>query len=128
SPRRALSVEWKEETLEPSIHSQFQPPSSCWCWRSQSTSPSTSASSQSPFDRAHELMQTSTSPPQYVRFSYSQRTSASFSAVPASAAASTPHSRRSLSAQVVAVHGCGVSSAKAKSAGKLAPPAHAPSS
>src|SRR5699024_10023652 len=118
SPRRALSVEWKEETLEPSIHSQFQPPSSCWCSRSQSTIPSTAASSQSPLDRGHEVMQTSTSPPQYGRFSYSQRTSASISAVPASAAASPPHSPRSLSAQVVAGHGCGVSSAKANSAGK----------
>src|SRR5699024_9803852 len=45
---RALSVEWKEEALEPSTHSQFQPPSSCWCSRSQSTSCSSSSSLPTP--------------------------------------------------------------------------------
>src|SRR4029434_10333767 len=75
----------------------------------------------------------STSPPQYGRSSYSQRLfAASRSAVPASAAASRPHSRRVLSVHVVAVHGWPASSAvsepwKSKSPGKYAPPAHCPS-
>src|SRR5258708_7780714 len=52
-------------------------------------------------------MQQSTSPPQYGRPSYSQRLfAASSSAVPASTAASRPHSRSEFNDHVVAVHGC----------------------
>jgi hypothetical protein len=59
-----LSVEWNDDRVEPSTHSQFQPPSGSWCSMNQSTMPATSAPSQTPFATVHALMQQSTSPPQ----------------------------------------------------------------
>src|SRR4051794_10041189 len=100
-PFSELSVEWNDERVDPSTHSQFQPPSTMRCSTNQSASAETSASSQAPLASVYALMQQSTSPPQYGRSSYSQRLlAASFSAVPASAAASNPHSRSALRLQV----------------------------
>ncbi len=57
-----LRVEGKDETVAPSTHAQFHPPSSSWWASIHSTIPSTSAPSQRPLDSVHELMQQSTSP------------------------------------------------------------------
>ena len=66
-------MEWNDERVDPSTHSQFQPPSASRCSTNQAASPSTSAPSQTPFASVQALMQQSTSPPQYGRSSYSQR-------------------------------------------------------
>src|SRR5690606_20318654 len=84
----------------------------------------------SPLDRVQESMEQSPSPFQYGLSSYSHRAfRASFSAVPASACESAPHSRRAFRDQVVAVQGCPscATREKSKPAGKNAPPAHCPS-
>ena len=105
-------MEWNDERVEPSTHSQFQPPSAIRWSRNHWAIPETSAPSHTPLARVKALMQQSTSPPQYGRSSYSQRLfAARRSAVPASAAASRPQSRRVLSVHVVAVHGCPAPSA-----------------
>jgi hypothetical protein len=49
SPPSVLSVEWNDDRVDPSIHSQFQPPSGWRYATSQSTTPSMSAPSQTPF-------------------------------------------------------------------------------
>ena len=129
----ALSVEWNDDRVDPSTHSQFHPPSSIRCSANQSAMAVTSAASQTPLARVLALMQQSTSPPQYGRSSYSHRLlAASRSAVPASAEALTPHSRNEVRLDVVAVHGWPAPAtasgpSKSKSLGKNAPPAHCPS-
>ncbi len=105
-PLSEFSVEWNDDRVDPSTHSQFQPPSASRCSTNHAAMPSTSAPSQTPFVSVQALMQQSTSPPQYGRSSYSQRLfAARRSAVSVSTDASTPHSRSEFSDQVVAVHG-----------------------
>jgi hypothetical protein len=63
-PLRELSVEWNDDRVEPSTHSQFQPPSVSRCSTNQSARPATSAPSHRPFASVQALIQQSTSPPQ----------------------------------------------------------------
>ena len=62
-------MEWKDERVEPSTHSQFQPPSGRRWSTNQVAMPVTSAPSHTPLARVQALMQQSTSPPQYGRSS-----------------------------------------------------------
>ena len=64
SPTTALRVEWNDDRVDPSTHSQFQPPSTSWCSTNQATIPSTSAPNHTPLATVQALMQQSTSPPQ----------------------------------------------------------------
>ncbi len=137
SASRALRVEWTEDRVEPCSHSQFQPPSSIAWSTNQAAFARMSRPSQRPLRRVMALMQTSTSPSQKGRSSYSQRVPRSNrSAVSPSARAGTPHSRREFSDQVVAVHGWPSRKARGSSGpgypaepgtGKNAPPDHCPS-
>ncbi|SKF62550.1 Uncharacterised protein [Mycobacteroides abscessus subsp. abscessus] len=60
----AFKVEWNEDRVDPSTHSQFQPPSSIWCSSSQAAMGETSVPSQAPLAKVNALMQASTSPSQ----------------------------------------------------------------
>jgi hypothetical protein len=93
----------------------------------QFASPETSTPSHAPLESVQELMQQSTSPPQYGRSSYSHREfAARRSAVSPRTSGSRPHSRSDFRAQVVAVQGCPCSfiCSNSKPLGKYAPPAH----
>ncbi|KFD44081.1 hypothetical protein IU11_05655 [Cellulosimicrobium sp. MM] len=59
-----MSVEWYDDTVAPSTHAQFHPPSGSRPSRTVRSSPVTSTPSHAPAASVYPLMHQSTSPPQ----------------------------------------------------------------